>query len=133
MMASASPIESAKRRRRSRNDERSKAMSFSPPAVLSAGRAPARLRLGESRTAVDQRQRPRAPPAFLVRGRLVDVERGGIQHDAVVLEGAAHRDEAARDVLAHALGITGQRISPAAAAASLEADDVAALEHEAIT
>ena len=94
--------------------------------------APARLRFRESRAPVDQRQRPGAPPALLVRRCLVHVERGGIEHDAVVLEGAAHGDEAPRDILADALGITGHGIAPAPAAAGLEANDVTPLEHEAV-
>src|SRR4030095_10389301 len=86
--------------------------------------APASLRFLEAGAAVDEGQVPRPARASLVRGRLVKVEGGRIESDPVVLEGAVDRDEAARHVGAHALGITLQRIAPATPAARLEADEI---------
>src|SRR5260370_348371 len=68
----------------------------------------------------------------LVGRALVELQRRGIQDDAVVLEGAARGDEAARHVLAHALGIARQGIAPAAAPARLEAQEVPAPELDAV-
>src|SRR5512143_80416 len=95
-------------------------------------RAPARLRHGEARAPVDQLERAGPPPPLVAR-RLGHVEGDGAEDDAVVLEGAARSDETSRDVLTHPVGIARERVAPAAAAAGLEADDVAPFEDESVT
>src|SRR6185436_15817002 len=81
---------------------------------------------------IDERQRARASPPLLVGGGLVDVERDGVERDAVVLERPARGDEAPRHVLAHALGVAREGIAPAPAATGLESQQIAALEDEAV-
>src|SRR5438445_480540 len=61
--------------------------------------APVCLGVSEARAAIDEREFPAAARALLIRGTLVDLEGRGVEHDAVVLQGAARRDEAAGDVL----------------------------------
>src|SRR5258705_561354 len=82
--------------------------------------APAGFGFVEAGAAVDEGQVPGAEAPLLVRGRLVQVESGRIEGNAVVLEGAAGGDEAARHVRTHPLGIGVQRIAPAPTAARLE-------------
>src|SRR5262249_31542713 len=95
--------------------------------------APARFRFLEAGTAIDEPRVASAAAARLVGSRLVHVEGDGIEHHAVVFEGAAHGDEAARHVAAHSLGVALEGIAPAAAPAGLEAEEVAALERDAVT
>lgn len=57
---------------------------------------------------------------------------GGVEDDPVVLERAARGNEASRHVLAQPLGIAGEGIALAPAAAGLEAEEVAPLEGEAL-
>jgi hypothetical protein len=77
---------------------------------------------------VIQRRSAGAPAVGTVaRCLLVDLDRDGIEDDAIVLRRPTRRDEAARHVLPHAHRIARQRIAPAAAAARLEAQHVAAL------
>src|SRR5215467_9185452 len=94
--------------------------------------APTRFRFLEAGTAIDERRVASVPAARLIGSRLVHVEGDGIEHDAIVFEGAAHSDEAARHVGAHSLGVALEGIAPAAAPAGLEAEEVAALEHDAV-
>jgi hypothetical protein len=73
---------------------------------------PARFGFLEAGAAIDQGRLARAARALSVRGLLVDLEGRGIERDAVVFQGAADGDEAARDVLADTHGVAGERIAP---------------------
>src|SRR5712691_248644 len=94
--------------------------------------APPRFGLDKAGAAVDQRGAARAAGALVVGGLLVDLEGRGVEGHAVVLERAADGDEAAGDVLAHSHRVAGERVAPAAAAARLEAQQIAALHPDPV-
>src|SRR5262249_34179699 len=94
----------------------------------SSPRPPARLRLREAGPAIDEWPAAGPTRALLVAGTLVDLDRPLVDHHAVVLQGATGGQEAAGHVLAHALGIPCERVTPAAAAAGLEPEQIAAPE-----
>src|SRR6266436_8852990 len=100
--------------------------------VRGAEGAPPLLRLREAGTAVDEREVAGAASPLLLGGGLVHFEGGLVHHHPIVVPRSARGDETARHVLAHPLRLAGERVSPAPAAAGLEAEQVAALEHEAV-
>src|SRR5258708_20635694 len=100
--------------------------------VRGAEGAPPLLRLREAGTAVDEREVAGAASPLLLGGGLVHFEGGLVHHHPIVVPRPAGGDEAARHVLAHPLRLAGERVSPAPAAAGLEAEQVAALEHETV-
>src|SRR5512144_419074 len=100
--------------------------------VRGAEGAPALLRLREAGAAVDEREVAGAAGPLLLGGGLVHLEGGWVHHHPVVVPGPARGDEAARHGRAHARRLAGERVAPAAACAGLEAEQVAALEHDAV-
>ena len=75
----------------------------------------------------------RALQAALVSGSFVDFKAEGIEDHAVILQRPYRTDEAARHVLAHALGIARERIAPAPAATRFEAEQIPARHGDAVT